>query len=118
MSAAVVIAARPVETVLGHLRDAKRVGDGKWSARCPAYDDTHASLGIAEGKDGRALLTCRAGCETADVVRAIGLQMRDLFPSSEPEHPPADRRTVVTYKYVDEDGALLYEAVRYEPKDL
>jgi hypothetical protein len=48
-------------------------------ARCPAHDDRHASLSIAEGKDGRILLHCFADCTTEAIVAALGLEMRDLF---------------------------------------
>jgi hypothetical protein len=57
-------------------------------ARCPAHDDKNPSLAIAEGDDGRALLTCHAGCATAAVVEALGLTMADLFPL----RPPKERR--------------------------
>jgi putative DNA primase/helicase len=53
------------------------------------------------------------------VLEAIGLDMRDLFPprTTPPPSPPPPRRIVATYPYHDEDGKLLFEAVRYEPKD-
>jgi len=40
-----------------------------WMANCPAHEDKNASLSISEGKDGRALLHCFAGC-TFDAIRA------------------------------------------------
>jgi hypothetical protein len=70
----------PVRNVLDRLAGVKRTGDGRYMARCPAHDDAHASLCIGCGDDGRALLDCKAGCLTADVVRALGLTMADLFP--------------------------------------
>ncbi len=33
------------------------------------------------------------------------------------EAKPAGKQIVATYDYTDEDGELLYQAVRYEPKD-
>jgi len=53
-----------------------------WSCRCPAHEDRSPSLSIGIGADGRALLTCHAGCSTESVVAAIGLTMRDLVPGS------------------------------------
>ena len=55
-----------------------------WSARCPAHDDRRPSLSISEGDDGRALLDCKAGCATENVVDAIGLRMPDLFRDAQP----------------------------------
>ncbi|MBX3356336.1 MAG: DUF3987 domain-containing protein [Phycisphaeraceae bacterium] len=59
----------------------KRSGSG-WSCRCPAHEDRSPSLSIGAGVDGRALITCHAGCTTDSVVAAIGLTMRDLMPAS------------------------------------
>jgi hypothetical protein len=71
------------ETFAGLLRG-RRTGRGRWQARCPAHRDDNPSLSIAEGRDGRILVLCRAGCTTEAVVTAMGLSMRDLFtgPSS------------------------------------
>lgn len=46
----------------------------------------------------------------------MGLAMTDLFPPSAPA-PRAPRRISATYDYVDLDGVLRYQVVRYEPKD-
>jgi hypothetical protein len=59
---------------------AKRNGNG-WRAKCPAHDDHQPSLSIHEGADGRVLLKCFGGCATADIVAAVGLTLRDLFPA-------------------------------------
>ena len=58
----------------------RRSGEG-YVARCPAHDDHAASLSIGEGHDGRILLHCWAGCETRDILAALGLQWSDLFPA-------------------------------------
>lgn len=50
-----------------------------WSARCPAHDDGQASLSIGEGRDGRVLLKCHAGCDHKKIVAALRLEERDLF---------------------------------------
>lgn len=55
---------------------------GRWLALCPAHDDTHPSLSVGEGGDHRVLVVCRAGCPTPNVVAALGLEMRDLFPQT------------------------------------
>src|SRR2546427_11125967 len=68
-----------VEQVLQRLKNVKSVGKG-WSAPCPSHDDKHNSLSIHEGPDGRALLHCFAGCEVDEIVKAIDLELRDLFP--------------------------------------
>jgi hypothetical protein len=50
-----------------------------WQALCPAHDDRHPSLHVAEGDDGRALLICYAGCSTEQILDALALRWQDLF---------------------------------------
>jgi hypothetical protein len=102
-----------IDEFLNRLEGVKAAASG-WMARCPGHDDRKASLSIADrGGDGGILLHCQAGCETSDVVQAMGLTWSDLF-----VHPEGKRSTIVaTYDYRDENGALLYQVVRFEPKD-
>ena len=110
----------PVERVRAALeaKDLRPKPNGKgFSARCPAHEDGTASLSVSEGADGKVLLKCFAGCEVADVVAALGLAMKDLFPEG-PE-PPAKKtrgKIVATYRYTDEAGEPLFDVVRSDPK--
>ena len=45
---------------------------------CPAHNDSHPSLRIAVTPDGTGLVKCRAGCDTAAVLSAVGLEFADL----------------------------------------
>mgnify|MGYP002152046867 CR=1 FL=1 len=64
----------PLDLLLARLESAgmkpRKSGRG-WMARCPAHKDKSASLSVGEGRDGRALLRCFAGCELADVTAAL-----------------------------------------------
>jgi putative DNA primase/helicase len=91
-----------------------RGGNGSYKALCPAHVDKIPSLSISE-KDGKILLRCHAGCETPAIVAALGLRMSDLFADTTTDGNPA-RRIAATYPYHDEQGGLLFEVVRYEPK--
>jgi len=73
------MASTAVEKVLSLVTAVTPSGNG-WSGHCPAHDDGRSSLSVSEGKDGRVLLKCHAGCSTEDVVQALGLHMKDLFP--------------------------------------
>src|SRR5262249_10930488 len=53
-----------------------------WMMKCPAHDDRRASLSISEGRGGRVLLKCFAGCTFDQIVAAAGLTTEDLFPES------------------------------------
>lgn len=71
----------PVSIVLVRLK--RHRGSGKqFSGPCPSHDDRNYSLSIAEGRDGRALLHCHAGCRVADIIAGLGLTMRALHPSA------------------------------------
>ncbi|MHB8420604.1 MAG: toprim domain-containing protein [Myxococcales bacterium] len=101
--------------------EAKPAGEGRWKARCPAHEDSRASLSIGTGEGGRVLLKCHAGCATKAMVTALGLTMGDLMPER-PDAPPSRRkgglgRIVATYAYRDESSELLFEVCRFEPKD-
>src|SRR5215218_6237060 len=56
--------------------------EGRDKFICPAHDDRKESLSITEAEDGTVLVYCHAGCETKDVLAAIGLTMADLYPSN------------------------------------
>ena len=58
---------------------------GQWLACCPAHQDQDPSLAIKELQDGRVLLHCWSGCDTKDIVGAIGLDLRCLYPPIEAE---------------------------------
>ena len=74
----------PIDVVRDALKDSTgkelvESGSG-WMACCPAHDDQNPSLSISEGKDGRVLLNCFAGCSNDSVLAALGLTESDLFP--------------------------------------
>lgn len=50
-----------------------------YTAHCPAHDDNAPSLSLDEGKDGRTLMHCHAGCRIKDILSARGLVDNDLF---------------------------------------
>lgn len=102
-----------IDTVLQHLSRVRSVSGG-YVARCPAHDDQRASLSITEADDGKLLLHCHAGCTTAAIVEVMGLTMSELFP---PKPAASKPKIVKVYPYRDETGTVVYEAVRYQPKD-
>jgi hypothetical protein len=65
--------------VLDRVAGLKQTGSRRWISLCPAHDDRSPSLSIREVESGRVLLHCFGGCETGDVLAAIGLSFSDLF---------------------------------------
>ena len=93
---------------LAHALQGRRVGS-QWMARCPAHDDRNPSLSISQ-KHRKVVVHCFAGCQQQDVIdelEARGLWKRETM----------QRRIVETYDYTDDQGKLLYQVVRWEPKD-
>lgn len=111
---------RPVNLVLERLVNYER-RNGYYMAECPAHEDTKASLSISEGDDGRALLKCFAGCENGDVVAALDLEMRDLFPTSITGQrngcKKAGGKPTATWYIRDAEGELQAVHVRFDRDD-
>lgn len=103
---------------LNHFEGVKG-SNGQYSALCPAHHDNAPSLSIKEGEKGFAL-HCHAGCDTKDIVGAVGLTMNDLFYDSKlPKQQTSSRRgqIVTRYDYTDIDGNLLYRKTRWVNED-
>jgi len=79
-----------------HLEAVRQTARGQYIARCPAHEDRRPSLSVRELDDGRVLLHCFAGCPVDEVVAAVGLELRDLFPPG--EHRPAPRHRRWNYR--------------------
>jgi len=69
-----------VYAILDRLDKVKENGPGRWLACCPAHQDRSPSLSVRETPDGTILVKCFAECPTPDVLAAVGLELKDLFP--------------------------------------
>src|SRR5215831_15915616 len=96
-----------LQDFLSKLEGVKQMPSG-FAARCPAHDDHVASLSVNAGRDGGIVVNCHAGCETTDVVAAVGLSMTDLTPRP---------HVVDSYVYTDDHGHTLWVVERWVPKD-
>ncbi len=120
-----------LQQVLSRLQGVQQSGNS-YISLCPGHDDHDPSLSIGAGDDGRVLLKCFAGCSTEDVLRAIGLTFQDLYPDQQQpqrsacnQQKTAGARTsgkptgkiIAEYDYRNENGELLYQALRFDPKD-
>ncbi len=102
--------AKEVAGVLGGRRSRRG-----WIVRCPVpghgkgRGDRNPSLSVSED-GGRLLVHCHAGCPQEAVIRA--LRSRRLWPE-----PPKSRGEIrATYDYLDLDGNVLFQVVRFHPK--
>jgi hypothetical protein len=78
---------KQLDTILSRLEKVKRTGHSSFMACCPAHKDRDPSLSITDNGDGRLLLKCFAGCETENVIGAIGLTWDDIMPERQKFEP-------------------------------
>jgi hypothetical protein len=87
--------------------DARKSG-AQYAAKCPAHDDAKASLSLGK-PNGKLVFKCHAGCSQDDIVAA--LRAGGLWPNE------SGKQIVAEYDYVDRNGVLIFQAIRYQPKD-
>lgn len=97
-----------IDGLLSKLRGVKKISTG-YMAMCPAHKDTHRSLSIKADIDNVAVLYCHAGCQYKNILNILGLKESNL--------PIFQSAIDKTYDYTDENGNLLYQVVRYHPKN-
>src|SRR5690606_647322 len=87
--------------ILARFESVSEEPDGGYLARCPAHGDNHPSLRIWRGDDLKVRFACRAGCDTEDVIAAVGLRWRDLFDADGPGLTvPRERPQVVGTEHI------------------
>jgi hypothetical protein len=112
---------RGIGDILNKLQNVKKLKDDEYIATCPAHEPQkkgHQNLTISQ-KDDKILINCFANCPPENVCRTIGYELSDLFikPDESIKMPEQPKKIVATYDYQDEKGQLLYQTVRYLPKD-
>jgi hypothetical protein len=103
-----------VPGLLARLKDVQPRGEGKYQAKCPAHDDDKASLSIGTGEKGKPLVHCHAGCHPEKVLAAVGLSWSSLAGETQKGNPKG--RIEKVYDYVDADGNLVHQTVRFYGK--
>ena len=87
-------------------------------AICPAHPDKEASLSINyDEKENKTLLYCHAGCETKEILDRVGLKITDLFDKPMDSNTKSKGRNIEkVYQYRDPEGNVLFEKIRFIPK--
>lgn len=108
-----------LDLVLGKLDGVRRQG-GYWMARCPAHEDGKASLSVARGTEQPVIFKCHAGCESGQILDAIGLTVADVSTPREQQHEHGEWTpfgdAIAVYDYTDEHGELLFQVCRTADK--
>lgn len=107
-----------LDKVLSCLDKVKSAGTNKWKACCPAHDDKNPSLAISETLDGTVLLKCWAGCTVQDIVSAIGLELRDLFPGNKQPRRGPTKAAIEHERMVYRIGQSLQQQGKLDGDDL
>lgn len=108
----------PIDKMLPRLEKLKQVSQGKWIALCPAHGDRNPSLSVRELEDGKVLLKCWAGCSAEEIVSALGLHLRDLFPDNRPPSYRPSKSAILHEQLVFNIGsALIAKGQQLSPSD-
>jgi len=104
-----------LDTILNQLDKVKAYGNNKWLACCPAHNDKHPSLKVTLTDDGKILIKCWAGCDISAVLKALSIEMADLFPDkityAKGKKPPKFNRIELFDRLVYE-ALILYVAIQ------
>jgi len=96
-------------------------GNDSYTARCPVHEADGGghkpSLSIARGDKVDVVLNCHAGCSHAAIMAALGIEATGKAGAGRRSAGAGSKRIVATYPYTDASGKLLFEKIRYEPKD-
>ena len=81
----------PLERITSRLDGVFHQQNGQVRAVCPSHNSKHRSktLALKETDEGGVVLHCFAGCSAPEILGAIGLGLKDLFP--EPIHASPGR---------------------------
>ena len=110
-----------LQEVLTHFKVEHKNSDSAYQCKCPVHEDKKASLTIT-GKNGKVLIHCHAGCETKDILDAVGLSFTDIGSERQEDgwreklEREKGKRIEAVYDYKSEDGKYLYSKVRFEGK--
>jgi hypothetical protein len=108
-------AAPTLEDFRARLSGVKSDGNGGLMALCPCHEDRTPSLHLWLDDKGLVAFDCKAGCDWQTVRDELGRLGLDVGQRSERSN--GHGKILATYPYTDETGELLYEAVRFDPKD-
>lgn len=97
---------KDIKEIARYFKKVKYNGRNSFNCLCPIHEDKNPSLSVTE-KDGKILLCCHAGCNTRDIINAVGLNFNDLGSITHEDKDP-----IIKYHYYDFNGKYWYTKTR------
>jgi 5S rRNA maturation endonuclease (ribonuclease M5) len=99
----------------------KPSGENSWLCHCPAHQDNTPSLSVSLS-DGKILCYCHAGCSQESVIdklKNMGLwdEKKTEIKAKTKTKTKKKGKLIKSYDYIDQDGQVLYQVCRFEPKN-
>ena len=85
---------------------------GEYQALCPFHPDRNPSLSVNFDKGVYFCQGCQSSGPLSRLAQRLGVDVQFCRP-----YKKEDQQIVATYDYPDKDGQLLFQTVRYAPKD-
>jgi len=105
-----------IVNLIGQTVKLKKRGD-EYFGLCPFHNDTTASLTVNSEKQAWYCHSCLIGGDCFAWVQTLQkVSFPEALQSLSTAMSPIERHIVATFDYVDTQGTLLYQVVRYEPK--
>ena len=100
---------------MAELLRARRIGGGRWQARCPAHPDKKPSLTITIGERCVLLRCWSAGCSVESIMAALQLPVASLF--GDAQTTPAERAEAAKARTARDAEELHQRAVDRKERD-
>lgn len=111
------MAVRDFQGFISHF-DVKQKTGNRYKCKCPCHEDKKASLSITDAGD-KPLIKCFAGCDTFDILAAVGLEKADLFYGQKKDNYQDERwKTYAEGRISGQEGHTVHITRRYDHIDL
>jgi len=94
-----------------------KTGEG-YMTTCPIHDDKKASLWIVDGDNGSVVFKCHAGCNSKEIAEFYKDKGFSVYENKDKNTDAINKKRseISRYQYINQDGELLFEKIRFEPK--
>lgn len=107
------MAVRDFQGFISHF-DVKQKTGNRYKCKCPCHEDKKASLSITDAGD-KPLIKCFAGCDTFDILAAVGLEKADLFYGQQKDDYQEERwKTYAEGRISGQEGHTVHITRRYD----